>query len=207
MTLIKSTRPAGPRPGRLVRPVALAILTLAVAAPVLAESIPFSGTRSNVSPGGTPAGRCAPALTIQFAPDSFAASGSSNLGSFSYTASHCIAGFPPGPYTDGEFTWDFGDGTLAGTYTGLLSAGAAPGSFDVSETIVFTAGTGRFFGMTGSATATGQLTFGQFQGVPASFGEVAFSGLLTPIPEPATAALWLTGLGMLVAARRRWSGG
>lgn len=94
-----------------------------------------------------------------------------------------------------------------GTYTGLLTAGAAPGSFDVSEAIVFTGGTGRFFGMTGSATATGLLTFGQFEGVPASFGEVSFSGLLTPIPEPASAALWVAGLGLLVAARRRLPSG
>lgn len=84
-----------------------------------------------------------------------AASDTSNLGAFSYTGSHCIAGFPPGPYTDGLFTWDFGDGTLAGTYTGLLSTSPTPGQFLVSENILFTGGTGRFDGGGDAARQTG----------------------------------------------------
>lgn len=189
---------------RSIPRAAALLLGAALASPLAASAMDFSGTRSNISPGGVLGARCGDTvLTILFAPDAFAASGTSNLGAFSFSGSHCIAGFPPGPYTDGEFTWDFGDGTLSGTYTGLLTAGAEPGSFAVAEDIVFTGGTGRFAGSTGSATATGLLTFGQFGGAPASFGEVSFSGTLMPIPEPATAALWLAGLGLLVAARRR----
>ena len=171
-----------------------------------AGTVAISGSRSNITPGGTPGARCAPALTIAFAPAALAASGASSLGSFSYTASHCIAGPPPGPYTGGLFTWSFGDGTLSGAYTGLLSASAVLGQFLVNEDIVFTAGTGRFDGATGSATANGTLRFGQLNGANVSFGEVSFNGQVTAarLPEPASWALVLAGGGLaLVASRRR----
>ncbi len=182
---------------------AAVVLFLAAAWPLAASAIEFSGTRSNISPGGTPGGRCGPAITVSFAPDAFAASGTSNLGAFSYTASHCIASPPPGPYTDGEFVWDFGNGTLTGTYVGLLTDGGAPGSFHVSETISFTGGTGAFAGTTGMASATGTLVFGMLEGEFASFSDVSFEGSLTPVPEPATWALMLGGVAGVVGAWKR----
>lgn len=187
--------------------IAAAVLVIAgaTAGPSFAGFEPFSGTRSNISPGGVLGGRCgADVLTVSFAPDAFAAAGTSNLGSFSYTASHCIAAPPPGSYFDGLFTWDFGDGTLTGSYTGTLTARAVPGEFDVTEDIVFTGGSGRFEGATGSAVATGILSFGAFGGGFASFGEVGFSGTLsTPVPEPATWALWLAAAAAAGATSRR----
>lgn len=186
---------------------AVVIAALAAAAlPATAGTVVFSGERSNITPGGMLGGRCgATTLTISFAPDAYAASGTSNLGAFDFTASHCIAGFPPGPYTDGQFEWDFGDGTLEGTYSGLLTAAGLPGQFNVTETMAFTGGTGRFAGATGSATFSGLLQFGAFGGLPASFGNGSFVGTLdiAAVPEPGTWSLLLAGGAAMVAMRRR----
>jgi hypothetical protein len=184
-----------------------ALMVIALALPAgaaKAATLAFSGTRTNVSPGGSPDGRCGPALTISFAPESFVASGTSNLGNFSYTASHCIAGPPPGPYYDGLFTWDFGADTLTGTYTGTLAA-LGPGLFGVTESILFSGGTGRFAGASGNALFTGEVSFGQFNGLPASFGSGSFDGSLTApgIPEPASWAMMIAGFGIAGAVQRR----
>ncbi len=175
-------------------------LVAASAWPAAAQALDFSGTRSNITPGATPGGRCGPGvLTISFSPTSFAASGTSNLGNFAYTASHCIASAPPGPYSNGLFSWDFGDGVLNGSYTGLITGSGTPGLFNLTESISFNGGTGRFAGATGSASAVGTLLFGQFNGGPASYGEASFSGTLTLIPEPSTALLMSVG-GLALAA-------
>lgn len=196
------------RPSRSTLVLTLGVLGGTLGLPALADSTVFTGTRSNISPGGSPGGRCAPSITVSFSPDSFAASGTSNLGAYSFTASHCVAGLPPGPYDGGQFVWNFGDGTLVGTYGGQLSA-AAPGSFTVSENIVFTGGTGRFLGATGSAVANGTLSFGTFNGTPVSFGETTFTGqlALAPVPEPASWALLLAGLAVVAARARRTGAG
>jgi hypothetical protein len=184
----------------------LGLLAIGTTLPALADPLAFSGTRSNVSLGGVPGGRCGSAILVSFSPSALSASGTSNLGAFSYTGSHCIASFPPGPYTDGQFIWTFGDGTLSGTYDGRLTSAATPASFLVSENIVFTGGTGRFLGASGTASATGTLGFGNQGGVPVSTGEVTFSGNLNlaPVPEPASAALLLGGLVAVVARGWRW---
>lgn len=185
--------------------IALAALAGLAAAPAMAGTVTLSGTRSNTSPGGSPTGRCAPALTVSFAPGAFAASGTSTVGDFTYTASHCIAGPPPGNYFDGVFQWTLATGTLFGTHTGSLTASGTPGVFNVLESLLFTGGTGQFAGASGFANAVGTLSFGQFNGAPASFGNVRFVGELTAagVPEPATWGLLLAGFGMVAVVRRR----
>lgn len=182
-----------------------AIAGLAAAVPAVAGTVAISGTRTNISPGGAPGGRCAPALTITFGPAAFTASGTSTLGDFTYVASHCIAAPPPGSYFDGLFEWTLPTGTLFGTHSGTLSASGTPGVFNVLESLVFTGGTGQFLGASGFAEAIGSLRFGQFNGVGASFGDVRFTGQLTAprVPEPATWALLMAGFGVLGAVRRR----
>ena len=176
---------------------ASAAMALGFCATVQAGTVALEGTRTNISPGGVPGGRCAPALTIQFSPDVFQAVGSSNLGSFAYSASHCIASPPPGSYYDGQFTWTFADGTVHGTHGGTLSAGATPGVFDVTEHMIITGGTGRYAGASGFADAVGTVQFGMHQGQPASFGNVTFSGqmMAAAVPEPASGLMMTVALG------------
>ncbi len=195
-------------PTRFIRawPAAAAVVAMALMAALPAQAAPrvFTGTRSNISPGGVSDGRCAPAITVSFAPGNFSANGTSNLGNFSYTASHCIAGPPPGNYFDGQFSWDMGNGSLTGTYTGELGL-LSPGVFSVTEQILFTGGTGRYLGATGSALLTGQLSFGTFEGGFASFSNGDFAGMLDApgVPEPASWALLIAGFGLAGAMQRR----
>jgi hypothetical protein len=81
------------------------------------------------------------------------------------------------PYFNGVFEWTLPTGTLFGTHTGSLTAGAV---------------------------ATGTVRFGQFNGVGASFGDARFVGQVNAprVPEPATWALLLAGFGVLGAVRR-----
>lgn len=195
-----------PSPARRMQ---LLLFTLAVASfsATASSAAPrtFSGTRTNISPGGAPDGRCAPAITVGFGLPGFPANGTSNLGGFSFTASQCIAGPPPGNYYDGQFEWTFGNsGSLTGTYEGSLAA-IGPGQFSVLETILFTGGTGKFTGASGNATATGQVQFGLYEGAPASFGNVSFAGSLQApgVPEPSSWAMLLAGFGLVGAIARR----
>lgn len=184
-------------------PFAAATLALTlVAGAASASTITFSGTRTNISPGADPAGRCAPGITVNFAPTAFSAGGTSSLGNFAWTGSHCLAGPPPGDYFDGIFEWAFAEGSLLGTYSGTLT-GIGPGVLGAVESIVFTGGTGAFSGWSGFATATGTVTLGQFEGQFATFGDFTFEGELTVVPEPLTWTMMIAGFGLVGMALRR----
>lgn len=177
---------------------------LASDAPADASTLTFTGTRANVNPLSPPGtGRCAPVYfnTVTIAPGATSSTGSSNLGNFASTQSHCIVTAPPTQVVDGIFSYDFEAGDrFFGTYTGQVSATGTPGVFTGLENLIVTGGTGRFFGATGTVTSTGTLRFVQGAGV----FEGTVNGVLNTaaIPEPATWLTMILGFGATGAAMR-----
>ncbi len=135
----------------------------------LAQQVDFEGTRENVNPLSPPgSGRCSPPNfnTVTIAPGNLSSTGTSNIGTFTSTQSHCIVTAPPTDLVDGEFTYTFAAGdTIFGTYTGRTDPSGTPGQFVATENLVITGGTGRFAGATGTIDSTGALRFANGNGV------------------------------------------
>lgn len=193
---------------RTVRAAAVSIACAAtLAGPAQAAIIAFSATRENVSPVvGVPGGRCGGQITVTIAPGAISSTGTSNLGNFSLNESHCIAGFPPNPFSQGVFTWTFDDGaTLFGTYTGVASLSAMPGVFGLTSDVIIGGGTGRLLGATGALRGAGTLRLGMVNGQRVSIGAGAITGAINApgVPEPATWSLMIGGFGLAGAALRK----
>jgi hypothetical protein len=173
-----------------------AIATVMSMTPLHATVIAFSGAFQNDNPPASPSGRCAPAArTVNIGPPD--ASGTSVLGDFIPTISHCIVTMPPADYTDGIFSFDYGVGNmLTGTYFGTLSAIAGlPTVFDNVQNFTVTGGTGIFLDASGAFTGTGQVTFTPGQ-LPHS-EETLVGSLDLRVPEPTSLSLMIGGLGGL----------
>jgi hypothetical protein len=140
-----------------------------IVAPAFAQTVDLGGTRQNVNPIAPPGtGRCSPPHfnTVTIAPGAISSTGTSNLGTFTSTQSHCIVTAPPTDLVEGEFTYTFRAGdSITGTYTGRVDAGAAPGMFLGTENLVITGGTGRFVGASGSIVSMGELLLANGQGM------------------------------------------
>ncbi|MCG2841548.1 PEPxxWA-CTERM sorting domain-containing protein [Sandaracinobacter sp. RS1-74] len=180
--------------------------SLLMAAPAFAGTIGLSGTRHNITPPGVNSAACGGGLELNFGPDLYTAGGTSNLGQYTYTATHCIAAPPPGTTFDGVFEWTFASGgSIFGTDYSVLTVTETPGLFDVVNYLTITGGSGRFADASGWITAIGTVAFGGYEGQPASFGNFTFEGSLTApgIPEPASWAMMIGGFGLVGAAVRR----
>lgn len=190
--------------------LAAGVAIVLAAVPASAAVVAFTGTRQNVNfvnPPGT--GRCAPLNTVNISPTNPSASGTSNLGNFGLTNSHCIAG-PPNPanpvraLTDGEFQWDFTNGgSLFGTYAGqaVFDNGVVTGS----ELFTILGGTGRFLSASGQIQSVGILSFGLFEGRQVGIFSGTLSGEVSApgIPEPDSWAMLIAGFGLIGAVARR----
>ena len=130
---------------------------------------------------------CAP-LPFRVIVPAASSSGSSNLGSFTYSSNSCTAGAAGGDVV-GTFVLDFGDGTLVGDLAGTATPVGLPGLSNLLLSQTITSGTGRFSGFTGQFVNSGTVDL--TQGPPARL-TFNFEGKLVPaVPEPAT---WLTML-------------
>lgn len=148
--------------------------TILGAAPGTAQTLPFTGTRENVSVLNPPGGRCVPPFfnTVNIGPGIVSSTGTSNISTFTSLQSHCISTAPPTPLSDGQFTYTFeGGDTIFGTYTGGVVNSATPGIFTATENLIITGGTGRFVGATGTIDSSGSLIF--------ATGLATFQGTLT----------------------------
>ncbi len=101
---------------------------------------------------------------------------------------------------NGNFTFSFANGdTLVGTVFEDVSALVASpdGTGPFTQTLTFTGGTGEFAGATGSVSGNG------FEGT--TVGTVSGSGIINApaTPEPASAALLLGGLALIIVRWRR----
>lgn len=187
---------------QIVHAIALAIGGILVGTmPANAATVAFSGKYQNSNPPASPTGRCAPAArTVSIGPAD--ASGTSVLGNFTPTTSHCIPHMPPSAYTDGLFSFDFGAGNLLkGTYSGTLSASADPTVFNNVQNFTVTGGTGSFLNASGSFTGTGTVTFAA-GALP--FAQETLSGTLNVpgIPEPGAWAMMIGGFALAGGACR-----
>lgn len=197
------------------RALHLTLLLAAVAAAGAAHAgtVVFSGTQSNTNAPGVAGGRCA-GFTVSIANVApFFSTGTSNLGAFSTTQSHCLDSGPPVapgaapvPYYDGHFDYLFADGdTLFGDYSGTLTNAGSPGAVGNTQVFDIAGGTGEFAGASGSFTGTGLISFAA--GRP-PISNIRFSGVIEApgVPEPAAWGLMLVGfagLGTLLRRRRR----
>jgi hypothetical protein len=188
--------------------VASALLAMSAAAgPAAAVTIQFNGSRSNIDAPGPASPRCGSrtTTTVVHNPPTATSAGVSNLGAFTPTLSHCIqlplSNVAENTFDLGQFTFDFGMGdTLFGTYGGVINF-LAPRVYTVTQSHVFTGGTGYFFGATGGIDSSGTLSF--VTGRPTV--EQTFAGAITlgGVPEP---SIWLTliaGFGVIGVAMRR----
>lgn len=185
-------------------PIALAA-ALSLSGPAQAANIVFSGTRNNVDTPGTPSARCGTRFTasIRNDPPNATASGTSNFGSFTPTMSHCITLPLSTTMTNifdlGAFVFQFGNGTIFGTYEGTIDF-VSPGVFNIAQAHIVTGGTGFFDGTTGNFKSSGLLTF------PMGRPTIAqrFEGVLDVpgVPEPATWGMLILGFGVIGSAMR-----
>lgn len=175
----------------------LAAATMLAAVPVGARAgvLPFTATQVNYSPPGDPAGRCAPALTINFVNSGpFFVTGTSNLGNYIAEGSHC---FIPGILFDGEARLMFANGTLFATYSGTITP-LSPTSFRPNQLFTITGGTGFFADATGSWTQTGVVVRAPDN---TTTGDVTLDGFIVT-PAPSMLALFGLSLAGLAAVRR-----
>ena len=182
------------------RAAAPLLLALALPLPANAAVVAFAGQFSNDTPTPMPDPSCsAGQVLVNFNPGNSTAHGTSNLGDFGPSQTHCIA---PGSTYAGTFSFafDLGD-ILSGTTAGHMTPTATPGVFNSFVTYTVTGGTGRFLGASGLLNGVGLLD----RRPARPFNQLEISGKLSmpAVPEPASWSLMVGGFGLAGVAMRR----
>jgi len=183
----------------IYRAAAPLLLALALPAQVNAAVVLFTGEFSNDTPTPMPDPSCsAGQVLVNFNPGNSTAHGTSNLGDFGPSQTHCIA--PGMPYTGVfSFAFDLGD-ILNGTTAGHLVPTATVGVFNSFVTYTVTGGTGRFLGATGLLNGVGLLDRRPIR--PVNHLDISGTLNLPAVPEPTSWALMVGGFGLAGIAIR-----
>lgn len=179
--------------------VLLASVAFGTGGPAHAALLVINGSASATALVG-PDASCAP-LPFRGIISHASSSGTSNLGSFTYSHNACTQG-ATGP-VNGLFQLDFGGSFLGGGFEGLSVARAGvAGLFDQQFTYTVTGGSGLFAGASGLFTNMGTV---DVRGGPPSRLAFTFNGTINApvVPEPATWATMIIGFGFVGAALRR----
>ena len=183
-------------------PSLVALLALLATAPAHAAVVLFTGTEMNDTPTPAPSPSCAVGqVSVAFNPTNAITAGTSNFGNFGPTMAHCLTP-PPTTYSGGVFDFAFAAGDdLFGTYSGHFTPTGTPNVLNSFVDYVVTGGTGRFLGATGTFQGVGILD----RSVPRPLNNLTLSGKLDlpAVPEPATWAMMILGLGLVGATMRR----
>ena len=178
------------------KPILAGVLAIAFATP--SHAIPLVATTTNFGAAPIAGGPCAPRLTLVLTPDAPTfATGTSNFGDFAPTFIECLVGAPPSPAApDSQFSFEFDDGLLSGTYSSVLT-GPIPGGIGFDATFIITGGTGLFSRASGEFSALGSVIFG----MPAVVTREIRGDI--DLPEPTSLALFGLGLVGVMGSRRR----
>lgn len=191
----------------------IALVALAVPAMASAVVVGFVADRQHIAilnPPGT--GRCAPTYlaTVNIVPGAGVPSstGSSNLGTFQSTQSHCIVTQPPTPFVEGVFSYLFANGDLLeGIYGGTAAATGTPDLFSWATTLTVTGGTGMFLGASGTLIETGTFLRRANTAGPGFVqdysGRVVGDLILSGVPEPAAWLMMIAGFAVAGASLRQ----
>ena len=175
----------------LLSRAALAGLLFAASGLAQAGFLPFSATVDGVSQILEVIDPSGPVVRVQTL-----AFGSGSPGAMTYRSGDTInLGNGQGSGTN-SFTTADGD-ELFGSFTVQLVPGADASLFDLIGEVLFTGGTGAWFGASGFASF---IAYGRFVSAFEATTHFEFEGLVATVPEPGTAALGLLGL-LAVAIR------
>lgn len=186
---------------KLRKPMEAAVGLALLASGACANATVFTGS---INGGGfaRPDTSCAP---LPFRGLLNGGTGSSDLGSFTYSQDICLSG-ANGPL-QGTFLMNFGGSTLFGSLAGLASPNMlTPGTANLALTYTVLGGSGAFLNATG--TFGGTALSDPRNGPPSLFA-LNFTGDVDApaLPEPGTWALLLLGFAAigLRMRRQRWS--